>query len=135
MSTSINAICIEGYRHARAVGFNLADHIAQLLMIADEVAEAAAHIDTRDEEGTSLWGDFRRFNALFLRIGTLRRAKTYTKTPSRIANDTALVEELADIVIRVCTYAQANAMDLDEAIRAKLAANQKRIEERHGKAF
>jgi len=128
-------ICRAGRRHAEAVGFDLGDHVAQLLMIADEVAEALAHVETMQEDGSSLGTELKRFGNLFLRIGSLRRAGDYRKTPSRIADDQELTEELADIVIRVCTYAAANHLDLQEAVAAKLRKNEGRLEARHGKSF
>jgi NTP pyrophosphatase (non-canonical NTP hydrolase) len=109
--------------------------VAQLLLIADEVDEALAHIAHSEivpekQLATPIYH-------LREMTRSLRHARTATRRvagSATIADDEAITEELADIVIRVLSYSGGNGLPLGQAILRKMAINETR-ELRHGKQF
>ena len=50
----------------------------------------------------------------------------------RRGNEAHLAEELADIVVRACDLAEARSIDIEKAVRTKMASNEARAY-MHGK--
>lgn len=125
----------------RQKGFNTGDHVTQLLLFVDEVEEAFEHISVTD--GVLLSDKQERLVSIKHEVGQLMRdlkeirkdtATPFVPVPSTIEDKEHLAEELADIIIRVLSYAYGNELPLIEALEAKAAKNKARPE-KHGKAF
>jgi hypothetical protein len=121
-------------RTAEDKGFVLTDNIKQLLLIANEVWESFEFVMwDREEVDSGLLEILHDFcdNQLYLK--TLRKSKDLVEH-SEIRNREKFTEELADIVIRVFSYAGGNNLDLEKAILEKMDKNEKR-EQLHGNKF
>ena len=123
--------------NAHDKGFDVTQHETQLLLIASEVAEALEHV----EPGSNATIDDLRsiFTLSMTALEDYRKNATDYNDTSDIpcAQDRALfVEELADIIIRVCSYAGGNGMGL--SLEAKLEEKTHKNKNRpylHGKGF
>lgn len=119
---------------AQEKGFDLHQHATQVALIATEVAEAIENIVPPTVYET------RFFVATLLEASTrfeqFRRMAQNYEDDSIIEDPEQLLEELADIVIRVFTYVGGNDAGemFVEALRAKIEKNAARPL-RHGKGF
>lgn len=110
-------------------GFNVTQHETQLLMMATEIAEALEHVTPgSDQEMMSIRVSFERSME---RLEKYRKsAKDYTDTSALLdpENRSKFVEELADNIIRTCSYAGGNglALELAVALESKTVKNRVR---------
>jgi NTP pyrophosphatase (non-canonical NTP hydrolase) len=103
-------------------------------LIATEVAEALEHVTPASEY------EMRLFQGCIIHQAT--RVKQFQRTAVMYADDSvvkdtdALLEELADTVIRVLSYVGGNgwAQEFDEILRWKMEVNASR-DRLHGKGF
>lgn len=119
---------------ATAKGFNVSQHASQIGLIATEVGEALEHVSASGNPATDNYNE--HIAQMSLTYERFRRETTGHRDVSVVINEGELYEELADIVIRVMSYAGGNgkADVLAEAIMAKVKKNMSRPE-RHGKGF
>lgn len=129
---TINNLVRECHKTSKSKGFQLNDHIKQLLLIATEVDEALDEV-TAEMEHILLRSVRTKFQNLMKEFESIRK-KEYLFEDSKIVDPFHLAEELADICIRVFSYAGANNIDLTYAIQDKIRKNKERPE-KHGKAF
>lgn len=116
----------------KSKGFTLDRHVLQLLLVASEVGEALAEIDSRNISNR-LKPVLRQFQQTMEEIESLRRNITLSDR-SEVRNKSALAEELADIMIRVLSYAEEMDINLHQEILDKLSVNAGR-QYLHGKKF
>lgn len=122
-----------------AGGFDPSQHRTQIALIATEVGEALeclapAFADSFEEQVVAHYCQNLMTSSAELE-NHRKHAHAHTDR-SRITDLSALYEELADVVIRVFSYAGGNghAQTLADNIVAKMAKNKSRPH-RHGKAF
>lgn len=118
-------------------GFDVSQHETQLLLVGTEIAEALEHVEPGDNQ-TIL--EIRTiFERAMQRLEDYRKqAQDYTDTSDipTAQNRAEYVEELADIIIRVCSYAGGNGMALDLAIQLEEKTSKNKTRPyRHGKGF
>ena len=117
---------------AESKGFYLKDHISQLLLIGSEVAEALELLEIQ-EIHPKLGEIMDKFYGNMVFLEDFRhKEKPYEQ--AKITDFDAFAEELADIVIRVFSYARALDIDIEFAIQEKILKNEKRPI-RHNKQF
>ena len=120
-------------------GFKLNEHVKQLLLIASEVSEALELVVIND---CPVWllEIFDSFQKLMTRFEAIRKnafsinAYLQTDEDSKILDKEMLGEELADIVYRVFSYAEASDINLSEHLAKKHEYNKLRPK-LHGKRF
>jgi NTP pyrophosphatase (non-canonical NTP hydrolase) len=117
-------------------GFDLKQMPEQLLLIASEVAEALENVAVEYEPEECLIPDFiEEFQEIIKTLEKYRKSESYNKCKFYIYKQNSnLPEELADIVIRVFSFAGGNGIDLQKAIDDKIEKNMTR-EHLHGKRF
>lgn len=118
-------------------GFDVTQHETQLLLVGTEIAEALEHVEPGDNQVIL---EIRTiFERAMQRLEDYRKqAQDYTDTSNipTAQNRAEYVEELADIIIRVCSYAGGNGMALDLAIQLEEKTNKNKTRPyRHGKGF
>ena len=118
-------------------GFDVTQHETQLLLVGTEIAEALEHVEPGSNERVQ---DIRTiFEMAMASLETYRKqAKDYTDTSAMptAQNRAKYVEELADTIIRVCSYAGGNGMAIDLALMLEEKTNKNKTRPyRHGKGF
>ena len=136
--TDINQLIQTCAEITKSKGFDTTQHATQVALIATEVVEALECVTTTNDAGT------RDFISSLIEIcgnyETYRKAIRKPEHPycdvSRILDQKHLDEELADIIIRVFSYAGGNGRgeQLVHALITKIETNRQRAH-RHGKAF
>ena len=114
-------------------GFNLGEHTKQMLLIASEVAELAENLESEGKNSPRLNAVLRQFKYLMYDFEQLRK-HTDLVDHSELKKSNNVEEELDDIVIRCCCYAEELGIDLETSILKKLEKNKKRPY-LHGKKF
>lgn len=118
-------------------GFDVTQHETQLLLIGTEIAEALEHVEVGNNE--TIQGLRATFVMAMDALEDYRKqAQDYTDTSAipTAPNRAEYVEELADIIIRVCSYAGGNGMALDLALKLEEKTNKNKTRPyRHGKGF
>jgi hypothetical protein len=118
----------------KAKGFNTSQHNLQIALIATEVAEALENLTLPRDERISLlickllvWANDLEY---------YRRMSTHIYDNGAVRNMPALLEELADIQIRLASYIGGNGWteQFIAALTAKMEKNQARPH-KHGKGF
>jgi NTP pyrophosphatase (non-canonical NTP hydrolase) len=131
---SLDNLIQRAKKTATKKGFILKDNIKQLLLIANEVWEAFEYImwdgDDVDKDLILILQDFCVNQASLKKIRNTKELEEY----SEIRDREKFTEELADIVIRVFSYAGGNNLDLNKSILEKMEKNEKR-EKLHGNKF
>jgi NTP pyrophosphatase (non-canonical NTP hydrolase) len=124
---------------ARDKGFDLQQHETQLLLIASEIREALHHVSPGTDETVqrirnSFIGDMASLE--LYRSHVVAMDTEYQDTSEIPEMRSEYVEELADAVIRICSYAGGNGMTIEliRAIKDKMEKNAKRPV-LHGKGF
>jgi NTP pyrophosphatase (non-canonical NTP hydrolase) len=118
-------------------GFDVTQHETQLLLVGTEIAEALEHVEPGNNQAIlEIRETFE--HTMFCLEDFRRQAKDYTDTSAipTAQHRSEYVEELADIIIRVCSYAGGNGMALDLVLmlEEKTSKNKARPY-RHGKGF
>jgi NTP pyrophosphatase (non-canonical NTP hydrolase) len=117
-----------------AKGFRTDHHLKQLLLIGTEVAEALDNIYyDGNETHYHLINVVKEYLTLMQGFERIRGRLPLVEK-SRINATNNLGEELADIVIRVFTYAEGNGIDIEREVLNKIEVNRSRPY-RHGKKF
>jgi len=118
-------------------GFDVTQHETQLLLVGTEIAEALEHVEPGNNQAVLEVRTI--FERTMERLEAYRKqAKDYTDTSAipTAPNRAEYVEELADIIIRVCSYAGGNGMALDLALMLEEKTNKNKTRPyRHGKGF
>jgi NTP pyrophosphatase (non-canonical NTP hydrolase) len=113
-------------------GFKTDCHIKQLLLIGTEVHEAMNNIVINKADYT-LRDIVSKYTSLMASFEILR-AKYSFEENSKIISGGNLPEELADIIIRVLSYAEGNGINIEKEVLTKMEVNKGRPF-RHGKKF
>lgn len=107
-------------------GFDCSQHLKQLLLIADEVDEALEHILVdRTDTDMILKMYHNNFHTNINEFHRMRKECNFEEK-SRIIDAEKLVEEMADICIRVFSYCAFNDLNLADAIEQKMQKNRNR---------
>lgn len=118
-------------------GFDVTQHETQLLLVGTEIAEALEHVEPGNNETIALIRKV--FEEAMRQLEEYRKqTQDYTDTSDipTAQNRAEYVEELADIIIRVCSYAGGNGMALDLAIQLEEKTHKNKARPyRHGKGF
>ena len=119
---------------ASGKGFNLNEHVKQLLLIGSEVQEAIESIevnrDCTDPELLFVHDSFRNIMDI---LEHTRRYRTLDEC-SMIKDKANHAEELADTIIRVLSYAHELGYDMQDEVERKARINETRPR-LHGKEF
>jgi len=119
-------------------GFDVSQHGTQVALMVTEAAEALEHITPAGDMVTDWY-----IRQITLTSTAFERYRKETKDRqcdyqdvSAVVNEEGLLEELADIMIRVCSYVGGNGQTKQfvAALLAKIEKNAGRPQ-RHGKAF
>ena len=119
------------YSITTSKGFDLSLIGLQLLLIASEVQECLENIELNISNRAKPF--FNRFKKNMDEFETIRK-KVSLCDSSTIKKNNNLAEELADVVIRVLSFAEFLEIDLLSVINKKLKVNEKRPF-LHGKKF
>ena len=121
---------------ANEKGFNLNLHIAQLLLIGTEIAEALECIHVTDAPNWIV----EKTNKFITMMNDIEETrKNYSSNgiyleESLIIDKEHLGEELADVIIRISSYAEEHGINLSYHIETKTERNKLRPL-LHGKSF
>ena len=127
---------IQAKCHATAIGkgFNLNEHVKQLLLIGSEVQEAIECIGVnRSHTDPELMFIHDSFGNLMNILEHNRKHRQMDECTT-IKSKADLEEELADIIIRVLSYAKEQGFDMQDAVERKMKVNETRPR-LHGKEF
>lgn len=118
----------------KSKGFDVTQHQTQLLLIASEVAEGLSYVTYSGHE--MLDYICRNISFACREIERMRTTEEALTDMSIVMDHAALMEELADVVIRVFSYAGGNgwSVDFEKALEAKIEKNKLRPH-KHGKGF
>ena len=119
------------YTITKGRGFDLSSNVVQLLLIGTEIQEAIECFDVNVPN--LLRPILIKFSASMNNLEELRKTIKLSDA-SKLKVNNNLPEELADIVIRVMTYAGSRGIDLQDEIEKKLRVNETRPH-LHGKKF
>jgi NTP pyrophosphatase (non-canonical NTP hydrolase) len=136
--TDINQLIQTCAEITKSKGFDTTQHATQVALIATEVAEALECIGNTSDAGTREF--IKKLTTICEDYEIYRKAIRKPECPytdvSQIRDAGHLDEELADIIIRVFSYAGGNGRgeQLVQALITKIETNRQRSH-RHGKAF
>jgi len=119
---------------AKSKGFDTGQHGTQVALVATEVAEALEHLTLPENPVTAAF--IKGLRMLVQEFETYRKEAEGYRDGSSVADREKLYEELADILIRVFSYAGGNGQGglLATALLTKIEKNAARPY-LHGKAF
>ncbi len=120
----------------RSKGFDTSQHATQVALIATEVAEALHEIRPRDGMDTRMLWLIAKICTVCDEIEEHRREVSDYRDASEVKDPARLLEELADVVIRVLSYVGGNGCKAGflRSLSDKLEKNAARPQ-KHGKGF
>lgn len=106
-------------------GFNVKNYPAQLLLMATEVGEALENVWPKDDELVGLCAQLVLFSQ---KVERLRKQREWSDEWEWAKRDENLLEELADIQIRLASFIGGNDMtdDFMKALVEKMKVNRDR---------
>jgi NTP pyrophosphatase (non-canonical NTP hydrolase) len=130
----LEGLAQDAARIGSAKGFDHSMHRTQITLVATEIAEALEHVSASKSYGVDLASV--KLVQCMEELRQYQRDATDHRDQSRIGNRAKMIEELADVVLRVLTYVGGNgwSQEFAAALLDKNDANRDRPR-LHAKAF